>query len=127
MASAYMRAHADDFAPFAEGRPLEEFCVAHVETEGELADEPQIIALTSALGAGVHRARNAAAWRVHAPMVLTPLHREHTVAQVLRELLVANHMFTSWIRTEIFSLISIGNRCGARKRRGPGTQQPGGP
>jgi len=53
MASAYVRAHADDFAPFTDGRPIEAFCAEHIERDEELADEPQLQALTQALRLGV--------------------------------------------------------------------------
>lgn len=53
VASAYVRAHADDFAPFTDGRPIDVFCTEHIERDEELADEPQLQALTHALALGV--------------------------------------------------------------------------
>eukprot|EP00965_Chrysotila_dentata_P089845 2965761-Pleurochrysis_carterae.AAC.1 len=41
LASAHIRAHWDQYEPYAEGLAMEAYCVAQVETMGIEADEPQ--------------------------------------------------------------------------------------
>lgn len=56
LASSYLREHEADFEPVAlvgGYASVAEFCVAQVETDETLADDPQITALTGVLGLGV--------------------------------------------------------------------------
>ncbi|RKP09545.1 peptidase C65 Otubain-domain-containing protein [Thamnocephalis sphaerospora] len=50
VASAYLRAHADDYLPFLElATSMDQYCAQHVEAFGRESEEIHIIALTKAL------------------------------------------------------------------------------
>ncbi|KAI1315425.1 OTU domain, ubiquitin aldehyde binding [Mortierella claussenii] len=49
MASAYLKTHQEDYAPFLEfGQTMEEYCSMHVEAMGRESEEMMLIALTKA-------------------------------------------------------------------------------
>ncbi|KAG0366592.1 OTU domain, ubiquitin aldehyde binding [Gamsiella multidivaricata] len=49
VASAYLKTHQDDYAPFLEfGQTMEEYCSMHVEAMGRESEEMMLIALTKA-------------------------------------------------------------------------------
>ncbi|KAG0308630.1 hypothetical protein BGZ98_007383 [Dissophora globulifera] len=50
VASAFLKTHQDDYAPFLEfGQTMDEFCSMHVEAMGRESEEMMVIALTKAL------------------------------------------------------------------------------
>lgn len=54
VASAYLKTHQDDYAPFLEfGQTMDEYCSMHVEAMGRESEEMMLIALTKAMHIGI--------------------------------------------------------------------------
>ncbi|KAG0248345.1 hypothetical protein BG011_000175 [Mortierella polycephala] len=54
VASAYLKTHQEDYAPFLEfGQTMEEYCSMHVEAMGRESEEMMLIALTKAMHVSV--------------------------------------------------------------------------
>ncbi|KAG0054972.1 hypothetical protein BGZ83_009956 [Gryganskiella cystojenkinii] len=54
VASAYLKTHQDDYAPFLEfGQTMDEYCSMHVEAMGRESEEMMLIAVTKAMHIGI--------------------------------------------------------------------------